>query len=158
MFKTSVVSHIPNVITCPNAFTWGSLYYIKTMGMIEMVKPIKELKPFMCIDRVYVWRPKDVIEYAINNNLKVGSVAYDAMVRLWIEIVKPNSIFSMFGELPTYDEYNKVVVDDDGNMSKCNFKDTEWGIYTVSEIVDGRCTIYTHTNLGNNIISRNYEV
>lgn len=115
-------SRIGRVITCENYCKWYDLYY--TLDFNECRKLSDLFDDSFDIDyRDHSWRPVSVLEFAKKHELKVGLVSYIAMILRWcetndVELISEN-------DLPSYELFNDIIVDDYGSIDKCDFIDND---------------------------------
>ena len=113
-----LVSRVKNVITCENYCKWYSLYFINDKDEVCELSDLYD--DYFDIEyRDHTWKPSSVVEFAIRHNLHIGKVAYEAIVRMYAENFYGDHIPD--SDLPSHDDYCKVIKPDFGNLSNCQF-------------------------------------
>jgi len=116
-----LVSIIPNVITCEDYCKWYDLYYIDDNHDIYTLDHL--YSDARDIDyRDHSWRPRSIVEFALKHNLKIGEMSYFVMVAMWAEAIE-RKVDNY--DLPTYEDYMKVIVPDHGTWYKCFFNECD---------------------------------
>lgn len=107
----TLISHIPNVITCENYSTFSSLYYTLDNGEYKLLSDIcNKVDNIDFLDDT--WIPVSLVKFAIENNLKIGLEAYKAICQSYANLLDCEYIDKY--NLPSYDEFKSVIVEDYG--------------------------------------------
>jgi hypothetical protein len=113
-----LVSHVNNVITCENYCKWYSLYFISECDEVLLLSDLYD--DYYDIEyRDHTWKPSSVVEFALRHNLCIGEISYEAMVRMYAENFDGDPIPDC--DLPSHEDYCKVIKPDNGNLSQCGF-------------------------------------
>lgn len=133
MSYNELVSTRVGMLSCKNYCKWYDLYYVMTSDEFSEYKlnhpsyvgneiiPLSEYIPESSLEIDYYdhsWKPKSIVEFAINHNIKIGTESYKAMVNMYFE----NFWEDISKDLPLLEDLEKVLVNDGGDYSDCSFE------------------------------------